>query len=248
MKNSCIKSIKQVSYFLLLTVLFATACNKDDYYTDGGLANPHFEGTIMKYLDSKPIEFDTIAQIVRLAGLEEAFNTEEFTFFCPRDRDVKELIGDYRSDGANAALYMLNRDTIKTLSDVDSMIWRKYMLRYMFKGKNLLADYPQIDFNVLNIYPGQNYYAYDNSICNIGVVFNDAVSSDGKSVLKYMGYRQLCISYIPNLSNPDVWIAAKVASSDIQPTNGVVHALDYTTVLFGFDSGEVINDIIESKR
>lgn len=247
MKNSCIKTIKHIGYFLL-AALFITACNKDDYYTDGGLANPHFEGTIMQYLDSKPMEFDTIAQIVRLAGLEETFNTEEFTFFCPRDRDIKELIGDYRSGGANEVLYTLNRDTIKTLSDVDSLIWRKYMLRYMFKGKNLLADYPQIDFDVLNIYPGQNYYTYDNSICNIGVVFNDAVSSDGKSVLKYMGYRQLHICYIPNLSYPDTWIVAKVASSDIQPTNGVVHALDYTSSLFGFSPGEVINDIIESKR
>lgn len=248
MKKIMIKSVKQIGVFLMVALLFGSACNKDDYYTDGGLANPYFEGTIMAYLDSKPIEFDTIAQIVRLAGLEETFNQDEFTFFCPRDRDIKDLIGDYRSGGANDVLYSLNRDTIKTLSDVDSLIWRKYLLRYMFKGKNLLADYPQVDFDVLNIYPGQNYYAYDNSVSKIGVVYNDAVSSDGKSTLKYMGYRQLHICYIPNLSYPDTWIVNKVASSDIQPTNGVVHALDYTSEEFGFNSLEVINDIVESKR
>lgn len=229
--------------------LFCTACNKDDYYTDGGLANPHFDGTMMDYLDAKPIEFDSVAQIVRLAGLEETFKTEEFTFFCPRDRDIKDLISDYRHGGVNGKLYELNRDTVKTLSDIDSTIWRKYLLRYMFKDKNLLADYPQIDFDVLNIYPGQNYYSYGNTVCKIGVVFNDAISSDKKSTLKYMGYRQLYICYIPNLSYPDNWAdPAKVASSDIQPTNGVIHALDYTSSQFGFDSSEIIYDITESKR
>lgn len=248
MKKAFTSTIKQLSFFCILMAMLITACQKDDYYIDGGLANPHFEGTMMQYLDSKPTEFDTIAQIVRLAGLENMFNTEEFTFFCPRDLDIKELIGDYRSGGVNSELYFLNRDTIQTLSDVDSMIWRKYLMRYMFKGKNLLVDYPQVDFNVLNIFPGQNYYAYDNSVCKIGVVFNDAVSHDGKSVLKYMGYRQLYICYIPNLSYPDTWFQAKVSSSDIQPTNGVVHALDYTTSVFGFNPFEVINDIVESKR
>lgn len=243
-----IRSMKQVGCFFMLLVLCCTACKRDDYYIDGGLANPHFDGTILQYLDSKPIEFDTIAQIVRLAGLEDVFNNEEFTFFCPRDLDIKELIGNYRSGGANQELYLLNRDTIQTLSDVDPLIWRKYLLRYMFRGKNLLADYPQVDFTVLNIFPGQNYYAYDNTVCKIGVVFNDAVSDDGQSSLKYMGYRQLYICFIPNLSYPDSWIENRVASSDIQPSNGVVHALDYTRAEFGFNKGEVINDILESKR
>ncbi|WP_345234986.1 hypothetical protein [Olivibacter ginsenosidimutans] len=248
MKQRNITSFKQLGIGLLLVTLLWGACKRDEYYTDGGLANPHFEGTILQYLDSKPMQFDTIAEIVRLAGLEETFNNEEFTFFCPSDRDIKDLISDYRHDGVNKKLYELNRDTIKTLGDVDSLIWRKYLLRYMFRGRNVLADYPQIDPDLSNVYPGQNYYAYDNSISKIGVFYNDAVSSDGKSVLKYMGYRQLFIYYIPNLSYPDMTIENRVASSDIQPTNGVVHVLDYTRGSFGFDSGEVIDDIVQSKR
>jgi len=233
---------------MLLAALFLGACKRDEYYTDGGKANPYFDGTMLQYLDSKPSQFDSIAQIIRLAGLEETFNNEEFTFFCPSDRNIKELIGDYRSGGVNYSLYQLDRDTIQTLSDVDPLIWRKYLLRYMFKGKNVLADYPQIDPNLPNVYPGQNYYAYDNSISKIGVFYNDAVSSDGKSVLKYMGYRQLYIYYIPNLSYPDNTVFNRVSSSDIQPTNGVVHVLDYTLANFGFTVGEVISDIVQSKR
>ncbi|MFC3196070.1 fasciclin domain-containing protein [Parapedobacter deserti] len=254
-----------VSYRILgLTLLVGTmwfsSCQRDDYYTDGGLANPYFNGTMLEYLESRPIEFDTIAQIIRLAGLEEEFNTHELTFFAPRDETIRDLIGlvNYTGNdphlmgGVNQRLYNLGLDTLQTLADVDSAIWRKYLERHMFRGRKLLKDYPQIDFDILSTFGGENYYAYNNTVSNIGVVFHDAVTDAGKPTetrLKYQGYRQLHLSYIPNLSQPDVWVdPAHVASSDIQPNNGVVHVLDFTRSSFGFQYFEVSEDIIQSKR
>ena len=69
------------------------------------------------------------------------------------------------------------------------------------------------------IYPGAFYYSYKNDLANIGVVYN---SVNG---VKYTGYRQLSISYLADPSNPDNFISAAVARSDIQPSNGVVHVL-----------------------
>lgn len=227
----------------LACCLFGSACSKDDYYMDGGLADPVFEGSVLAYLDSKPYEFDSVAQVIRLAGLEETFNNDEFTFFAPRDENIKALIGNIRiGNSVNNQLYYLGRDTIQTLADVDSLIWRKYLLRYMFRGKNKLMDYPQIDFEGLAAFPGQNYYAYNNTVSKIGVVYNDAGG------VKYMGYRQLYIAYIPNLSEPDSYSTVPIASSDIQPYNGVVHVLDYTLTQFGYNQFEVRSDIVESKR
>ena len=231
---------------LLCFLLFS--CKQDDYYNDGGLAKAEFDGTIMDYLASKPREFDTIVSIIKLAGLEERLSQEELTFFAPRDEDIKSLIGSYTNGGLNAELYQLNLDTIVNLSDVNPEIWEKFLLRYMFKGKNKLADYPQVDYNLLNVYAGQNYISMANTVCKIGVIFNDAVSSDGTSNLKYMGYRQLSIAYIRDLSNPDDFRNIKISSSDIQPRNGVVHVINYTEAEFGFSEGEVRQDIIESKR
>jgi len=242
----------------------SSSCERDDYYLDGGLASPTFNGTMLEYLDSNP-QLDTIGQLVRLAGLEENFTADELTFFSPSDVNIKLLLGrvnyqgtdpGWMGNGANQQLYNLGLDTIQTLADVDSAIWRKYLQRYMFHGRHKLSDYPQIDFSVLNTFGGQNYYAYNNTVSNIGVVFNDAVNDEGKpteSRLKYMGYRQLHISYIPNVSIPESWNTAPVASSDIQPSNGVVHVLDFTGrgfgfIGFGFNQQEVINDIIQSKR
>jgi hypothetical protein len=223
-------------------VVLLGACGKDEYYVDGGLANPVFDGDVLEYLESNPVPFDTIAQIVKLAGLEKVFRSDEFTFFAPRDENIKEMIGTKETGGVNRMLYSSARDTIKTLADVDSTIWRKYLERYMFKGKNKLKDYPQIDFKFLSVYGGQNFYSYNKSVSNIGVVFGDAAS------IKYVGYRQLTISYIGDISDEDSWITQKVSSSDVQPTNGVVHVLDYTTHFFGFEPSGVRNDIWESKR
>lgn len=235
-------TFKKLTGFLICVLLLASACKKDEYYVDGGRANPVFDGDILAYLESKPMEFDTIAQIVKLAGLEEAFRNTEFTFFAPRDENIKDLIGALDRGGLNRDLFYAGRDTIQTLADVDSAIWRKYLERYMFQGKNKLMDYPQIDFDLLNIYPGQNYISYANTVCNIGVVYNNANN------IKYMGYRQLHISLIPDLSQPTNWVTQRVASSDIQPRNGVVHVIDYTSGGFGFNTWEVTNDVMESKR
>src|SRR5690606_33703996 len=157
----------------------------------------------------------------------------------------------FLADGANQQLYDLGLDTIETLADIDSVIWRKYLERYLFHGKKLLKDYPQIDFDILSTFGGENYLAYNNTISNIGVVFNDAVTDAGKPTetrLKYMGYRQLTISFIPNVSFPfNNWESVYVISSDIEPDNGIVHALACLNSKFVFDE-QIQLDIVDSKR
>ena len=81
-------TLKTLTGIIACILLITTACKKDEYYVDGGRANPVFDGDILAYLESKPMEFDTIAQIVKLAGLEETFRNEEFTFFAPRDENI----------------------------------------------------------------------------------------------------------------------------------------------------------------
>lgn len=223
-------------------VLFLSGgCEQDEYYIDGGLADPVFDGSVLEYLESKPAEFDSLVQVIKLAGLEETFRQEEFTFFAPRDRNIKELIGRADGSGLNWNLYLLGKDTVQTLADVDSLIWRKYLHRHMFRGKNKLMDYPQIDFDIKTIYPGQNYYALSDDVFNIGVVYEDAGG------VQYAGYRQLRISFIPDVSRPDEnWYTVPVASSDIQPSNGVVHVLDVLISQFGFNQYDVINEIVSN--
>jgi len=230
-------------------VLFFSACSKDEYYEDGGLAEAKFDGSILQYLETKPVMFDTIAQIIKLAGLEETFQNEEFTFFAPSDRNIKTLI----TNSLNPSLFFVGLDTIKTLDEIEPAIWRKHLQRYMFKGKNLLKDYPQVDFNLKGTYPGQNYISFSGNVSNIGVVFNDIVQMNGNvevARLKYKGYRQIYLSYIPDFTEPDSYTENPISTSDIQPNNGVIHVINYTKSWFGLDPGssDFINDVIQSQR
>lgn len=218
---------KYAAPFTMCSVLLITlisSCAKDDYYIDGGKADPVFKGTVLQYLQSNN-KFDTIAQIVKLAGLEDVFNKEDITFFAPTDEVVRRTIGLVNTNVPNMGgrlnqdLFNQNKDTIKVLSDIPTEIWRKYLLKYVFKGKFLLKDYPQLDFGLRALFPGGYYYGYNRDLANIGVVFNSA------NGVQYSGYRQLSISVLPDPSNPQQLNTAAVASSDIQPSNGVVHVL-----------------------
>jgi len=258
MKNIIKRYFKPAAILSILLAMVITSCKKDEYYNDGGKANPVFNGNIMQYLESNP-KFDTIAQIVKLAGMEDVFKNENITFFAPTDEVIRRTIGLVNTPipelrgGLNQLLFDTGRDTLKTLSDVQPVIWRKFLGRYIYKGSYKLKDYPQIDFNLRELFPGSYYYTYDNDIANIGVVYN---SVNG---VKYVGYRQLAISYLPDPSNPSNFGTAAVASSDIQPSNGVVHVLaitmnrsigevptDYNANIFGFNS-DFFTDVMFSR-
>lgn len=211
---------------LSLVPLLFVSCKKDKYYFDGGKSNPEFKGTILQYLQSKPVQFDTIAAIIKIAGLEKEFQEDELTFFAPTDLSVRSILKT-----TNSYLYQTGKDTLKVLTDVEPQIWRKYLMMYMFKGANRLKDYYQLDINLKAVYPGQNYYSYNHTIFNIGVIFDDV------NGIKYAGYRHLTIGYITDVNRPvDSWIPADISSSDIKPTNGVVHTLNANHT-FGFDFG-----------
>lgn len=236
------RDMKKLIYACAALLLILNACKRDEYYRDGGLANPNFNGNMLQYLQAKKVPFDTIAQIVKLAGLESNFSNEDFTFFAPDDEVIKKTIGTVRTDGLNNFLFYSGKDTVKTLDQISPVIWRRYLQRYMFKGVNRLKDYQQIDFDVKSVYPGGLYYSLGGNISNIGVTYGTANN------IKYIGYRQLNLTYIPDASKPnDSWYINKVASSDIKPTNGVVHTLAYNDIrggaYFGFNESDFFSDV-----
>ncbi|RZL16231.1 MAG: hypothetical protein EOO89_11855 [Pedobacter sp.] len=218
MKNMIKRFAKPIAICSALLLMMVASCSQDEYYADGGKSDPVFKGDILQYLESNP-KFDTIAQIVKLAGMEEVFKNEKITFFAPTDEVIRRTIGTLPTGGLNRSLFNQGKDTIKVLSDVDPIIWRKYLTRYIYRGAFKLNDYPQLDFKLKAIYPGSFYRTYNDEIANIGVVYNSVGG------VQYIGYRQLSISFIPDPSNPDSFIPGAVASSDIQPSNGVVHVL-----------------------
>lgn len=229
------KLIKTKHLCLMIFVISSllSNCSKDKYYFDGGTVDPKFNGTVLEYLKSRPVEFDTLVSIIKLAGLEENFNKDTMTFFAPTDYSIGASIRN-----TNTYLYSAGMDTIISLDQIAPGIWKQYLEKYMFHGKNLLNDYYHLDLSLENAFPGQNYFSYNNSVYNIGVIYDDI------NGIKYGGYRHILLSYIPDLKHPqDNWISANISSCNIQPINGVVHALDNATT-FGFTG--FANDVMAS--
>ncbi len=210
------------------------ACSKDGYFEDTGLHNPNYNGSILQYLKSKPILFDSLVMAIDAAGMNEVFDKENVTFFAPANsciyKAVKWLNEDLRTNG---------KDTVSKLTQIKPEVWKAVLSQYVFKGSYRLKDIPQIDTLALNAFSGQGYTSYGGRSMNLGVFYNDA------NGIKYVGYRQLILSFIPDFSNPKVGlINTPVATSDIQPVNGVLHVLRYQNHSLGFESKRFITSAI----
>ncbi|TKC09937.1 hypothetical protein FA048_06930 [Pedobacter polaris] len=216
-------TIKAIILFAISITLF-TACQKDKYFFDSGTQKGTFNGSILAFLKSKPVYFDTLTKVIEIGGMNEVLDKQNVTFFAPTSSSIYKSV-----KGLNEYLKQNGRDTVAKLEQIKPGAWKELLSQYIFKGSNKLKDYPQIDTLNMAAFPGQGYTSMSGRTMNIGVRFNDAVSyEDGveKSRIKYAGYRQLFIAYIPNYADPKVGlIHIPVASSDISPTNGVIHVL-----------------------
>lgn len=225
-KRTMLKRIQLIVLPLLILTVIAASCKKD-FYTDTGVQNGDFDGTVLDYLKSKPQYFDTLVKIIDYAGMTNVFQNESITFFAPADSSLRRTYEE-----CNDVLNLLGRTPITRYQQIKPSVWREALSRYVFKGGRSLTDFPQIDFGNIAAYPGQIYNSYDDQIMNVGAVYN---SGGG---VPYAGYRQLVLSYIPSPSSArdyQTWTLAYVSSVNIKPVNGYVHVLRYPSHFFGFD-------------
>lgn len=226
--------IKTIAIIAVLLTICFSGCKK--YYFDSGVHDPKFNGSSVQYMAEKKPFFDSTLMVIELAGMKNVIENEEVTFFAPPGGCITRAV-----IGLNRRLHFNGKDTVKKLDQIKPEVWKNLLSNYIFKGKNLLKDYPQRDTISYVAYPGHNYTSYSGRIMNIGVIFSDAGG------VQYAGYRQLFLSYIPDLSNPQIALRnIPVATSDIQTNNGVIHVLNRTKHTFGFVSETFIDQAISA--
>ncbi|WP_333621982.1 fasciclin domain-containing protein [Sphingobacterium multivorum] len=217
-----------------LVIVLASGCKK--YYYDSGVHDPVFDGTTLEYLNAKTPYFDSTVMVAKLAGLDQVLQNETVTFFAPPSGSVNRSI-----IRLNAYLRFNGKDTVSKLEQIKPEVWRAVLAQYIFKGKSLLKDYPQKDTVAYVTFPGQNYSSYDGRVMNIGVVYNDAGG------VQYAGYRQLFLSYIPDLSNPQIGLQNNpISSSNIETSNGAVHVLNRGKHNLGFVMDKFIDQAVSA--
>lgn len=222
--------IWQLVIVIITAPIFMANCTNDDYLIDGGKSNPYFDGTIMEFLQSRSSKddprndyFSDLVEIIKLADMENVFEKENITFFAPTNWSIRRSV-----DMLNRVWYQMGNDSIKSLKQIKPAVWRQYLSMYILKDKYALKDIPQIDTTAIAAYPGQTFISYGGLPMNAGVVYGDA------NGVKYVGPRQILYSYIYDITISDLR-NAYVATSDIQPKNGVVHVIRMTDHDFGFD-------------
>lgn len=233
--NKGFMAVKLPLMAALASMLLVFSCQKEDYFHDTGVLEPVYSGSSPDYLKEKGYQFDSLVKIIHLAGLDGVLESEQVTFFAPGDSSIKQAVRFLNDD-----LKTYGKDTVADLAQIDPLVWRETLAMYLFDGVNKVEDYPQLDLQALPSFHGQAYTCYDSvRIMNIGAVYDNAGG------VKYAGYRHLVLSFIPSYSAPLVnWFNAYVASSDIVTSNGVIHALRYTSHIFGFD----VNRFVEAAR
>jgi len=234
--------MKKILYCALAILLFSSAC-KNDYFEDSGIHQAKYAGTIMDYLDAhskRPEDlFDTLTQVIRIAGLDEVLRNEKLTFFAPPDPSINKALKEL-----NMRLYSSALDTVRFLDEVKPEVWREFLSDYIIRGDFGLIDFRQLDTAALYAYPGQIFKTYGGASINVGVIYHDLKNGDVK--IKYQGPRQIFLSYVPDYSLPSYgWYNAPIATSNIQPTNGRLHVINYVRHQFGFAYNRFSNLAIE---
>lgn len=226
--------------FVLIPVLM-NYCTDDSYLIDGGTSNPNFDGTIMEFLQSRSPEndpdndyFSDLIKIIRLAGMEDVIEQDNITFFAPTNWSIRNSM-----NFLNRIWYQqMGQDSVKSLEQVKPQVWKEFLSMYIIEGRYRLKDIPQIDTTAIAAYPGQTYISYGGVPMNAGVVYGDARG------VKYVGPRQILYSYVYDITISDMK-NAYIATSDIQPRNGVVHVIRLTDHDFGFDKNNFATQAIQ---
>lgn len=223
-----------ILYILGITFLTISisSCTKNDYQ-DSGVFQNNYSGSITDYLKTRPELFDSLTKVIKLAGLEGELNKEGVTFFAPADICIEKSVRQL-----NFLLHTEGRDTVLDLKQISPVVWKEYLSKYIFDGKRMLKDYPQLDTLNIGVFSGQGYISVNGDNMNIGVLYNDVESKNDQGVVqtvKYAGYRQLYISMVTGLGLSGM-VHAPVATSDLKTKNGVIHVLNIRKHSFGFST------------
>jgi hypothetical protein len=228
--------------FLAFICQFAvSSCQDKSYLDDGGIASPRYNGTVMQFLESRPDLFADLVKVINYAGMKEVFEKDEITFFAPTDWSIQRSMRQLNNYWYNTE----GKDSISQITQIKPEVWKELLSLYVVEESYLAKDIPQLDTVAMDAYAGQAYVTLNGRAMNMGIVYHDA------NGIKYAGYRQLLYSYVNDFGSNDL-TNAYVATSDIQPTNGVVHVLRFIDHNFGFNETLFISKAIaagiEAKR
>ncbi|WP_455509367.1 fasciclin domain-containing protein [Butyricimonas paravirosa] len=197
--------------YIFLIGVFCILCSCEDYYHDSGLANGKHDCTMWEYFESQPGDWDSTMILIEHAGLKDVFDGtnpdyKEITFFGMTNLSIEQLLVKMIDDDWEP---IYNR-----VKDIPVDLCREMLLSHIIPGKMMKTGF---DYEVKGTLMGGTMVT---TLSGVELRVYRTKSSYGG--VPDIGAEGLKI-HAPVSGN-----MASIASADIEVTNGVVHALDYT--------------------
>lgn len=186
------------------------ACTKQEVI-DTGISSPYYEGSVMDFLRGDEYNFGMTVKMIERAGLVDLFegtdaDCPEITFLAFKTHTVY--------------LYLLNND-LDSVPQLSPAFCKNVVLHHVIGGKYLKQDVgyrnPEVDFTAGEL-PSEDIGGSVLETLDGGKVLVYREKTDYAGVPD-MG-PEFMYSY--SLTDKKYW---PVATPDIQPKNGVIHAL-----------------------
>lgn len=203
---------------ILLSVVGSfLACDTKQNVIDTGVSNPYFEGTIMEYLRSHEKNWDYTVQLIEHSGLVDLFegrvdSCPEITFWAPPSYAIQRFILESQEKQESGAIYL-------NVNEIPPLLCRKFILNHVVKGVYLKKDIGYINKDYLVNDEKQD--GGTDMTCLGGDKLRAYLSTSSWAGVTDAGPVHLGLFSMTRNTG------IQVATADIQPINGVVHALHY---------------------
>lgn len=218
-----------MKHIILLSIFIGViwACDTKQEIIDTGISNPYFEGSIMEYLRSHKKNWDYTIQMIEHAGLVGLFEGEdenypEITFWAPPSYSIQRFILESQKKQEPGKIYL-------TINDIPEELCREYILMHVVKGKHLKESIHYIN---------KDYFINDEKqdggtdfTCLSGNILRAYLQTSSWAGVADVGPVSLGLYSVTKGQE------IRVATPDIQPKNGVVHALHYS-----YDFGKMCSE------
>ncbi len=197
-----------------LFVLPLISCGTKYNYLDTGTSNPRFDGDMYEYLESSPYNWSIVVEIIDRAHLEEMFRTDDITFLGLTNHTLRAWV----IEGGTGFEHGWRK-----VEDIPEEMCRAIVLSHVIDTKMLRDEIERIEMNEKGEYVGGGRV--------VKTLYGNYVwlwtKQDPYMGVEGLGPVTLSLTTL-DYDKTTQLNTNRIASGDIQPDNGVVHALEYS--------------------
>lgn len=205
---------------ILIVVLAIFSCDNNDYLVDGGISDPNVGTTTFEFLQSHN-QLDTLAILIDRAGLTSVVNGET-TLFAPNNLSIKRYVNAILSE-----MREIDPEAQFTINDIPTAELTNYLGGYIFNEKIVRENM---------VKEGKIYIAHNGEERLISLEPTNQYTDQLGDFPEYVYY---------TFKGGDEWddwdnivddTKVLVRTSNLISTNGVIHVLQGSHILFNYDT------------